>query len=209
MPGKKISREKIIEALLSSAFDKSAEGTSLADIADVLGIKKASLYNHFENRDAIISAALAYSSQYLARVTFVPPDTDAVAAKYSPETIFKGIVNRYITMYEREPLFQIYIFLQSEKYFTYKAVEILNTQKETMISGTIKLLQSLAAAGKLQHRQSFGPAAVWFCNAVLQLLDSYLAERKETIRQNPESGAGSLFALPSDDSTLAAISALT
>jgi AcrR family transcriptional regulator len=207
MSGKKITREKIIESLLSSAFDKSTGGTSLADIAGTLNIKKASLYNHFENRTEIISATLAYSRQYMSKVTFTPPDTDSIAAKYSADTVLKGVVNRYFKIYEREPLFQIYIFLQSEKYFTYEALEILNSEKEKMIAGTIKILQSLSAADKIRAI-AFGPAAVWFCNAVLQMLDSYLAERKETIRQNPESGAGSLFALPSDDRTIAQVNTL-
>ena len=44
MSKKNISQEKIIQSFLSSSFNKSAGSTSLADIADDLEIKKASLY---------------------------------------------------------------------------------------------------------------------------------------------------------------------
>ena len=37
---------------------------------------------------------------------------------------------------------------------------------------------------------------------ILQQLDAYIAVRKETIRQNPETGAGSLFELPSDNNII-------
>jgi hypothetical protein len=37
---------------------------------------------------------------------------------------------------------------------------------------------------------------------ILQQLDAYIAVRKETVRQNPESGAGSLFELPSDNNII-------
>ncbi len=208
MSGKKISREKIIEAFLFTAFDKSNGGTSLADIADYLHVKKASLYNHFDSRDAIVEAVTEYSGRYLARIMFTPPDLKNTAQKYSPQTLLKGVVLRYFKLFERDPVYQIYTFLQSEKYFNYRALEILNSQKERVISGTILMLQYQALFRKIRSRPSFGPAAVWFANAVMQMLDTYLAERKETIRQNPESGAGSLFALPTDDRTITQVSIL-
>ena len=37
---------------------------------------------------------------------------------------------------------------------------------------------------------------------ILQQLDAYIAVRKETIRQNPETGNGSLFELPSDNNII-------
>ena len=51
MSRKNLSREKIIQAFLTASFEKSAGATSLADVSDALEIKKASLYNHFENKE--------------------------------------------------------------------------------------------------------------------------------------------------------------
>ena len=40
------------------------------------------------------------------------------------------------------------------------------------------------------------------CNIILQQRDLSIAARKETVRQNPESGVGSLFALPADEASI-------
>ena len=56
-----------------------------------------------------------------------------------------------------------------------------------------------AASDALKER------ALFFARELSAELSAYIVEKKETLRQNPESGAGSLFALPSDDSALAKI----
>ena len=71
MSKKNISQEKIIQAFLTSAFDKSAGATSLADVADSLEIKKASLYNHFESREAMYDASIAYCEKEIGQVDFL------------------------------------------------------------------------------------------------------------------------------------------
>ena len=73
MSKKNISQEKIIQAFLTSAFDKSAGGTSLADVADSLEIKKASLYNHFDNRAAMYAASVEYCKNQIGAVEFLIP----------------------------------------------------------------------------------------------------------------------------------------
>ena len=37
---------------------------------------------------------------------------------------------------------------------------------------------------------------------IIQQRDFYIANRKEIVRQNPESGAGTLFALPTDNDAI-------
>ena len=105
--GEKITSDKVIRAFLDAAFMRSEGGTSLADISDILKIKKASLYNHFENRDDIVEKTLDSCSDYLGAITFIPNDIASVAKKYPAETVLKGIVSRYVKMHEKSPLFQI------------------------------------------------------------------------------------------------------
>ena len=54
----KLSRDTIIKAVLDTAFARSTGATSLADIANTLHVKKASLYNHFNNREDLITQML-------------------------------------------------------------------------------------------------------------------------------------------------------
>ena len=75
MGKKNISQERIIEAFILSAFEKSAGATSLADISDILEIKKASLYNHFESREAMYDATLEHCKKEIGAVSFLPEKT--------------------------------------------------------------------------------------------------------------------------------------
>ena len=122
MGRKRISREKIINAFLFCAFDKSAGATSLQDIADFLEIKKASLYNHFGSKDEMYDATLVYCSDYLNFVNFIPEDINRDGKIYEEDAYdgFRKIIKRHIQLYENEPLFQIFTFVHSEKYFNKK-----------------------------------------------------------------------------------------
>lgn len=193
--GEKITQEKIIRAVLDTSFVKSVGATSLADIADKLGIKKASLYNHYPNRDAILEDAARWCGDYMRKTTFIPSDMDATARKYPADTVLKGLVNRWFKMNEKEPMFQIYSFLESEKYFSTGAAKIVAECRSKLIDQTTSALCSLVAAKKirtLDAAEAHG-AAVWFTGAVRDMLDNYLVNRKTTIRSNPETGAGALF----------------
>src|SRR5574344_231436 len=110
MSKKRISREKIINAFLFCAFDKSAGATSLQDIADFLKIKKASLYNHFVSKDEMYDATLVYCSDYLNFVNFIPEDLNRDGKIYEEDAYggCRKIIKRHIQLYENEPLFQIF-----------------------------------------------------------------------------------------------------
>ena len=139
----KITKESIIKSLLDTAFYKSAGGTSLSDIAESLGIKKASLYNHFESRSDIIERATSSCAEYLKSISFIPAEIENVAKKYPVETVLKGIVSRYVKMHEKAPLFQIYTFVESQKYFDIKTAQIIKEENEKLESQTEIVLECL------------------------------------------------------------------
>ncbi|QAS51909.1 TetR/AcrR family transcriptional regulator [Halobacillus litoralis] len=53
-----MTRETIIEESLNFFAHHGYENTTLANIADAVGIKKPSLYNHFDNKEAIFLSVL-------------------------------------------------------------------------------------------------------------------------------------------------------
>ncbi|TGB03967.1 TetR/AcrR family transcriptional regulator [Halobacillus salinus] len=53
-----MTRQRIIEESLSLFANHGYENTSLTMIAELVGIKKPSLYNHFKGKEAIFSAVL-------------------------------------------------------------------------------------------------------------------------------------------------------
>ena len=206
MSKKNISHEKIIQAFLASAFDKSAGATSLADVSEGLEIKKASLYNHFESRDAMYEATMAYSAGEIERVSFLEEKTleGVKGGKTAPSAVFKKLITRYFQLFENEPLFQIYAFVRSEQYFNLKALKIVEGENNQICDSIKDLLSAFAAAKKIAKKtdKELKDIASEFAAVIIQQRDSYIAARKEVVRQNPDSKAGGLFALSTDEAAL-------
>ena len=206
MSKKNISQEKIIQAFLASAFDKSAGATSLADVSEGLEIKKASLYNHFESRDAMYEATITYSSNEIKSISFLEEKTlDGVkGGKTAPAAVFKKLVTRYFQLFENEPLFQIYVFVHSEQYFNIEAMKIVEGENNQICDSIKDMLTAFVAAKKIAKKteKELKDIAGEIAAVLIQHRDSYIAARKETVRQNPDSKAGGLFALPTDEAAL-------
>ncbi len=197
---RRITKEKIILSLLNTAFYRSAGATSLGDIAEDVGIKKASLYNHFESREDLLAKTTEYCAAYIHSLTFIPADIEAVAKRYPPETIFKGIVTRYLKMHEKTPLFQVYTFVESQKYFSKEAADIFLERTKKNTQQTVTVLKSLSANEKISApRERFEELARWFSGGVNDILCAYLLERKQVIVSNPAFGIGELFSVPDED----------
>ena len=201
MSKKNISQEKIIQSFLSSAFDKSAGATSLADVADSLEIKKASLYNHFESREAMYAASLDYCAQNIMNVEFATEKIcEAInSGKITLAGTLKKLISRYFSLFDSEPLFKMYVFVHTEQYFNANALKIVQIQIEK-ITEDIKTIFTYFIKDKTD--KEIKDLASACTSLILQQLDAYIAVRKETIRQNPETGAGSLFELPSDNNII-------
>ena len=206
MSKKNISQEKIIQAFIASAFDKSAGATSLADVSEGLEIKKASLYNHFESRDAMYAACIAYSAQEVGRVSFLEEKTleSIKGGKVAPAAVFKKLITRYFELFENEPLFQIYVFIHSEQYFNLDALKIVEGENNQLCDSIKDMLTAFVAAKKIAKKteKELKDIAGELAAVIIQHRDSYIAARKETVRQNPDSKAGGLFALPTDEAAL-------
>ena len=206
MSKKNISQEKIIQAFMASAFDKSAGASSLADVSEILEIKKASLYNHFESRDAMYAATLSYCSQEVEAVSFLPEKTieGIKGGKTAASAVFKKLITRYIELFENEPFFQIYVFVHSEQYFNIEALKIVEGENNKICDAIKEVLSALAAAKKIAKKtdKELKDVALQLAAIIIQNRDYYIAARKETVRQNPDSKAGGLFALPTDEAAL-------
>lgn len=206
MSKKNISKEKIVQSFLTCAFEKSAGATSLADISEILEIKKASLYNHFESRDDMYESTLTYCKVEMDDINFLPEKTlDTISSgKTTVPALFKRLITRFFNLYENEPLFAMYTFISSEKYFNVRAMETYNKLLEKISSEIKVILSAFAENGKLtiKSEKDIKDEASLVASVILQQMDSYITNRKETVRQNPDCSAGSLFALPTDDAAL-------
>lgn len=69
------TKQEILEASLDLFSVKGYEATSISQIANAVGIRKASLYSHFENKQAILDALVKdVLDQYAERSIFAKAD---------------------------------------------------------------------------------------------------------------------------------------
>lgn len=203
MSRKNISQEKIIQAFLTSSFEKSAGATSLADVSQILEIKKASLYNHFESRDAMYEASIFYCKKEFSSIDFLSQKMiDSIKnGKLTIQTSFKKLITRIFNLYENEPLFAMYTFINTEKYFNLQAKETFLEFIKRVEDEIKQILVAFSKIGKIKIKteKDIREMTENICAIILNQLDVYIVNRKETVRQNPDCSAGSLFALPTDN----------
>ena len=71
------TRQEILEAALELFSVQGFEATSISQIASAVGIRKASLYSHFENKQAILDALVKdVLEQYAEHSIFAKADWD-------------------------------------------------------------------------------------------------------------------------------------
>ena len=71
------TKQEILEAALELFSVQGFEATSISQIASAVGIRKASLYSHFESKQAILDALVRdVLDQYAAHSIFARPDGD-------------------------------------------------------------------------------------------------------------------------------------
>lgn len=205
MSKKQITQEKIIHSFLSSAAEKGAGATSLADISEILQIKKASLYNHFESRDEMYAATLDLCSSEILSSTFVTKEhlDSAAAPKVTAVSLFKKVITAYFKLFESDPFLKMYVFVHSEQYYNTHAMEIVNADYTRLTEDVKNLVKALKSAKKItcddKEIKDISSAIV---SVMTNQLDQYISRKQDIIRQNPDTGVGSLFALPSDESSL-------
>ena len=153
MAKKRIDRDKIIQAFLTCAFEKSAGAVSLADIASLLGVNKASLYNHFSSRDAICEAAIDFCAEYMSGVRFIPESAASLVPLSFSDALAK-IIKQYFRSYEIEPLFQMYAFIHSSKFFSSEAFRAAERETQKIADDTASFIARFAAEGKLPGTES-------------------------------------------------------
>ena len=71
------TKQEILEASLDLFSVQGFEATSISQIANAVGIRKASLYSHFENKQAILDALVKdVLDQYAEHSIFKKRDWD-------------------------------------------------------------------------------------------------------------------------------------
>ena len=106
------TRQDILDALLTLGEANGLENVSLSDIALEVGIKKASIYSHFESQQALVDAMILYCRSQLQQKTFIV-DFKAKDAQSMLVSLFDNIIR----VFAEKPISSYFSIVQQMSMF--------------------------------------------------------------------------------------------
>ena len=106
------TREDIITALLNLGEEKGLANVSLSDIALEVGIRKASIYSHFESQQAMVDAMTIRCRDQLKQKTF-NVDFKAKDAR----TMLVSLFDNIIMVFAEKPISSFFSIVQQRRMY--------------------------------------------------------------------------------------------
>ena len=106
----KTTRQRIFEASLDLFAQKGFDAVSMREIAEAVGIKKASLYSHFASKDELIEQIFSYPTMALEVVGPKGEDAEKMIVSMGVEgymAMATGVFNQWISAPEMEKVWRI------------------------------------------------------------------------------------------------------
>ena len=164
-------KKEIIMATLELAANKGLGNVSMNMIADRVGIKKPSLYNHFASKEELVEAMYQFLREEAKKNANVGAiDYTVIFAGKSALEILRMMVGGYFHMNQQEHMLNFYKVIYSERSIQPMAAKILAEETEKMIIATKQLFYAMEVH-KLLHFQNADMSAVSFAMTVHGLMD--------------------------------------
>lgn len=163
-------KEEIILAALELASGDGLKSVSMSRIAEKVGIKAPSIYNHFSSKDELVKAMYSFlreKAQQNRSPGFADPG--GYASK-SLEQILTESLSAYLGMITDPNMMRFFRVLYSERAINPLAAGIMLEETEHMIRATRNLFYALAVHGKMKS-EGIDTAAMTFALTVHSLID--------------------------------------
>lgn len=164
-------KQEIIRATLELAAENGLGTVSMQQIADRIGITKASLYNHFSSRDEIVEAMyqlLRRASRDKAHIS--APEYDRLGTDLPLAAALSEAVASYRRIVSDPEMLLFYRIIMSERTISRTAAEIMARETQTMINATKSLFYALQVK-KIADFGNVDHAAFSFAMAVHAIID--------------------------------------
>ena len=163
-------KEEIILAALELASGNGLKSVSMARIAEKVGIKAPSLYNHFKSKDDIVKAMYSFLREKAQQNRSSGLADPAGFAAKDLEQILMESISGYLSMVTDRNMMRFFTVLYSERSINPRAAEIMLEETEHMIRSTRNLFYALAVHGKIRN-DGIDTAAMSFALTVHSLID--------------------------------------
>lgn len=163
------TKEKIILVTLELAAKHGLKSLSMSQIAEGVGIKKPSLYNHFASKEQLIKGVYEYlrdKSKQSLKETSYARDT----GNRSAYNILLEAVLNYKKMVSNGDMLRFYKVIYAERATDRDAAEIVVKETEKMIDATKVLFETLNKENKLNITE-IDIAATSFAITIHGLID--------------------------------------
>ncbi len=162
-------KEIIILKTLELGFKKGFSNVSLMDIATEVGIKKASLYSHFDSKNSIVSAILGYCKAKIAEKNFVVN----FKAKDAQDLLF-SLVDSFMETFGEAPLSQYYAIVQQQKFFNTDFNEAAH-EISVMVNARVKVALEYCVQRSWLNIPDTDLASGFFCDSIQQCLTNLVS----------------------------------
>ena len=163
-------KEEILYATLELAAEHGMKGVSMSQIADKVGIKAPSLYNHFKSKDEIIREMyIFFRGQAQNGSSTVSIDFSKLMDK-SLEEILLGSVSAYMGIVTDKNMLQFFKVLYSERSSNPVAAQIIVDETERMLQSSRNMFYALVVHGKVEN-DNIDVAAMTYSLTIHSLID--------------------------------------
>lgn len=164
-------KEEIIFATLELASESGLGNVSMSQIADKVGIRKPSLYNHFKSKEDILSAMYDFlREKSKQQLSFADIDYSEFIENKSLEEALSQSVQNYSKLTTENKMLSFYKVIYSERAINPTATKIIMAETKRMISATKNLFYALQIHKKL-FVQDIDTAATSFAMAIHAMID--------------------------------------
>ena len=141
-------KEEIIYATLELAAEYGLKSLSMSQIAEKVGIKKPSLYNHFESKEVLIKEMYQFIREK-SKESLSFAGLEQLMNKNAKEVLTMSVLN-YKKMVSDEKMVMFYKVIYSERTVNTEAAQILIEENNKMIEATKMLFKFLQSQNKLK-----------------------------------------------------------
>ena len=143
-------REEILRATLDLAAERGLGAVTLSQIAERVGMRKPSLYNHFASKDELVQAAYQLlRDQARERASATAVDA-AELAEGSLEEVLLRSFDRYGSFVLDEEMLRFFRVLYAERSTSPVAAQVMVDETNRMIGQVKALFYALVAHGRLR-----------------------------------------------------------
>lgn len=143
-------KEEILLVTLELAAEKGLSNVSMTQIAEKIGIRKPSLYNHFKSKDEIIAAMYQhFRDKSKEALSLTDIDYGDFVKDISMEEALNQTVFNYVNMNSGGKMFLFYKVIYSERAINPNAAKIMAEETRRMMIATKNLFYALQAHGKI------------------------------------------------------------